>query len=220
MPWLVLVCHTARGDDLGALNTAGGELLFVAASAVDLLFPGDETLSPDGSLAHHAAETFLVPLAGLVFHLLVTCSEDLSAPVAFCGKLRVVTGSAVDLLHLAAELLVYKRHLALLAQETLLVPMLVLIRQILGINTNDLVAVIAGIGEDALVATGAVRMVIFQDIALTSETLIALPTAEVFRVPVLRHRLGVLAAIDAGPFPRRLDGRGGGSFRFSRKLRP
>lgn len=77
VPGLVLVRHAARSDDLVALDAAGGELLLVAASAVDLLLPGDEALGADSGLAHHAAEALLVPLARLVLHLLVAGSEDL-----------------------------------------------------------------------------------------------------------------------------------------------
>jgi len=89
---------------------------------------------------------------------------------------------------------------ALGAQEALLVPMLVLVRQVLGINADELVAVIAGVGEDALVTFGAVGMVVLEHIALASETLIALPAAEVLRVPLLIHRLREFAA-DAVPLP-------------------
>jgi len=109
MPWLVLVSHAARRDDLVTLDAAGCELLLVAASAVDLLVPRDERLGANRGLADDAAEAFFMPLAGLVFHLLVTCSEDLGAAVATRRKLRIVAGATVDLLHLAAELLVHQR---------------------------------------------------------------------------------------------------------------
>ena len=55
-----------------AFDASGGELLLVAARAVDLLLPGDETFGADGRLAHHATEAPLVPLPALVLHLLVT----------------------------------------------------------------------------------------------------------------------------------------------------
>lgn len=54
---------------LAALNTSCRELFLVASGAVYLLFPGYEALGTDGCLAHNAAETFLVPLSGLVLHL-------------------------------------------------------------------------------------------------------------------------------------------------------
>jgi len=109
VPRLVLVGHAAAGDDLVTLNTARGELLLVTARAVYLLLPRDEGLGANGRPAHAAAEALLVPLARLVLHLLVACAEDLGAAVAARGELRVVAGPAVDLLLLAAELLVHQR---------------------------------------------------------------------------------------------------------------
>lgn len=63
----------ARGAaHLVALNTPSGELVLVASGTVDLLLARDEALRADRVLADHAAEAFLVPLSGLVFHLLRT----------------------------------------------------------------------------------------------------------------------------------------------------
>lgn len=64
----------------------------------------------------------------------------------------------------------------------------------LGINSNDCIALLASVGEDALVALDAVRMFVSQHVALSSEALVAVPAAEVARMPVLRHGLCVLAA--------------------------
>jgi len=211
MPRLVLVGHAARGDDLVALDAAGGELLLVAASAVDLLLARDEGLGADGCPADTAAETLLVPLPGLVLHLLVAGPEDLGAAVAAGGELAVVAGAAVDLLHLAAELLVHQGDRALAAEEALLMPVLVFVRQILGIDADKRAAVVAGVGEDALVALGAVRVVVLQHVPLARERLVALPAAEVLAVPLLRHGLRVLAA-EAVPLGARVAGlhHGGG----------
>jgi len=131
VPRLVLIGHAPRGDDLITLDAPGGELLLVAGGAVYLLVPGDEALGADGRLADHAAEALLVPLPRLVLHLLVSCPEDLPTAVAAGGELRIVAGTAVDLLHLAAELLVHEGHLTVGAQEAFLVPVLIFVRQIL-----------------------------------------------------------------------------------------
>lgn len=64
----------------------------------------------------------------------------------------------------------------------------------LRVDTNDLIALFAAIGEDALVALDAERVLIPEDIALAREGLVTLPAAEVTAVPILVHRLGVLAA--------------------------
>lgn len=108
MPWVVLVGHTARGDDLTALDASSSELLLVAARTVDLLLTRDEALGADGGLAHTATEALLVPLTGLVLHLLVACSEDLSTSVAPGGELSIIARTTEDLLHLTAELLVHE----------------------------------------------------------------------------------------------------------------
>lgn len=194
MPGLVLVGHTARGDDLVALDASCSELVLVAGGAVDLLVPRDEAFGSDGRLAHAAAEAFLVPLPGLVFHLLVACPEDLSAAVTARGELGVIARAAEYLVHLGSKLFVHEGHLALVAQETFLMPVLVLVRQILGVDADRGVAVLAGVREDGLVALDAVGMVILQDVALPSEGLVALPAAEVARMPVLGHGFGVLPA--------------------------
>jgi len=55
------------------LDEAGGELLLVAAGAVDLLLVPDEGLGADRRLADAAGETLLVPLPRLVLHLLGAC---------------------------------------------------------------------------------------------------------------------------------------------------
>lgn len=54
-------------------------------------------------------------------------------------------------------------------------------------------ALLAAIGEYALVALDAVGMLVSQDISLTRQRLVALPAAEVAAMPVLVHRLSVLA---------------------------
>lgn len=69
--WQASFCCT----HLVALDAARGELLLVAAGAVDLLLPRYERLGANGHLADAAAEAILVPLTGFVFHLLGTCKR-------------------------------------------------------------------------------------------------------------------------------------------------
>lgn len=66
-----------------------------------------------------------------VTNVLLTGTEHLAAAIATRGKLRVVAIAAVDLLGLGAELFVHERDAAFVAQETGLMPMLLLVRQIL-----------------------------------------------------------------------------------------
>lgn len=63
----------------------------------------------------------------------------------------------------------------------------------LGVDADGLAALLAAVGEHALVALDAVGVVIAQHVALPGERLVALPAAEVPAVPVLVHRLRVLA---------------------------
>lgn len=63
----------------------------------------------------------------------------------------------------------------------------------LGVDANDLVALLARIGEHILVALDAVRMIVPDDVTLSGEALVALPAAEVSGVPVLVHGFCVLA---------------------------
>lgn len=73
------LCILRKGERLDfvlhlvALNASSGKLVLVARGAIDLLLARDEALSPDRVFAHHAAEALLVPLPGLVLHLLRTC---------------------------------------------------------------------------------------------------------------------------------------------------
>lgn len=63
---------------LVAFDASSSELIFVATGAVNFLFAGNEALSADGVLADAAAETLLMPLPGLVFHLFSTCNKTKS----------------------------------------------------------------------------------------------------------------------------------------------
>lgn len=136
VPWFILVSDSASLDDFGTFDTPGGELLFVAASAIDFLFSGDEALGADGGLAGTAREALFVPLTSLVFHLLGSCTEDLAASVASRSELGVVAVAAIDFLRLRSELLVDEGHSAFAAQEAGLVPVFVFVRQVLGVNTD------------------------------------------------------------------------------------
>lgn len=72
-------------------------------------------------------------------------------------------------------------------------PVLLLVRQVLGVDADGLGALLAGVGEHLLVALHAVGVLITQHVSLAGQRVVALPAAEVARVPVLVHGLGVLA---------------------------
>lgn len=64
----------------------------------------------------------------------------------------------------------------------------------LRVDSDDFVALLAGVGEYGFVAFDAVRVVIAQHIPLASQRLVALPAAKMCRMPVLIHGLRELAA--------------------------
>ena len=74
VPGVVAVGHSSLGDHLAALDALRRELLLVALGAVDVMLLGDEALGANGVLAGAADEALLVPLTGLVLHLLHTCT--------------------------------------------------------------------------------------------------------------------------------------------------
>jgi hypothetical protein len=196
VPWLVLVGHTASGNNLLAFTASSCEFFLVACSAVDVVIFGDKAFSSDCSFAQRTTETFVVPLLALVFHLFHARSENLATTVTPRGEGLVVAVSTEDPVVLGPKGLVDQGNLALVAQEALFVPVFVLIGQVLGVNAYGLAAVIARISESFFVALDAIGMLVFKNIPLACECLITLPAAEMVAVPVLVHGFGVLAGED------------------------
>jgi len=90
-----LVGHAALVDDILALCTTRGELLFVARDADHFVFFRDEALRPDGFRASHAAETMFMPLHAAILEFLHTCLEDISAVVASRSEQLIVARRTV-----------------------------------------------------------------------------------------------------------------------------
>jgi len=93
----------------------------------------------------------------------------------------------------------------------------ILVRQILGVDADGTVAIVARVGEQRFVALDAVGMLITQDVTLARQRLVALPAAEVSQMPILGHGLRVLTALRflrffrlLGHIGKLLDGGGGG----------
>ena len=103
------------------------ELVLVASSAVDIILLGNEGLGSNGVLANTADEALLVPLPGLVLHLLHPRLEDIVADDAPGSELGVVARAAVDPISFRYKLLVNKTCLTFTAFETALMPMLLFI---------------------------------------------------------------------------------------------
>ena len=66
----------------------------------------------------------------------------------------------------------------------------------LGVSTDWCLALLTGVGEQVLVALDAVGVLLAQDVAMARQRHVAVEAAEVSAVPVLLHRLGVLARED------------------------
>lgn len=64
----------------------------------------------------------------------------------------------------------------------------------LGVDPDDLAALLAVVRKHILVALDAVGMVVTQHIPLSGQAVVALPAAEVVVVPVLVHGFRVFAA--------------------------
>lgn len=65
-------------------------------------------------------------------------------------------------------------------------------RPYLGVDADGPAALLAGVGEDGFIAGDAVGVVIAEDVPLSCQALVALPTAEVLTMPVLVHGFGIL----------------------------
>lgn len=128
MPWFVLVCNSTSCDYLIAFDTSGSVFLFITSSTIDLLFAWYKRFGANGCFAYATGETFFMPLSRLVFHFLCARTEYFAAAIATRCKLRVVTIAAIDLLSFGTELLVHEGDTAFVAEETGLMPMLLLVR--------------------------------------------------------------------------------------------
>lgn len=96
MPWFILVGHTTTSYDLIAFDAPCGEFLFVTFRAIDFLLSWYEALSSNRNLAYAAAETFLMPLPGFVFHFLGSGPKYFVATIASRSKLIVIATTTVD----------------------------------------------------------------------------------------------------------------------------
>jgi len=199
MPGVITVGNPSLGYDLAALDALGGKFLLIALGTVDIVLLGDEGLGAYGVFTCAAHEALLVPLSGLVLHLLHSCFENISAPVTPGGELCVIAWSTVDSVSLGAELLVHEAGPALVAEEAGLMPVLLFIRQVLRVNTNDFSTFIAIVCKYIFITLYAVGMVVSQDIPVTCKAVVAVMAKHCFyfwflarlvlRLPEIRNNL-------------------------------
>lgn len=169
MPRSVLVSYSTLVDHPVALQTALSILFLVARNAHNFLVTWDETLDSDWLQAGLAGKALLVPLLASVFVLLHTCSEQSGASVAFGGIVVVMAVGAEESLVLVSERAIDQRHLTIAALEASLMPMLLLVRQILRVGSDGSLALFADIGEVRLIAIDAERLLIAEDVTVSSK---------------------------------------------------
>lgn len=80
-----------------------------------------------------------------------------------------------------------------MAKEALLVPVLVLVRQVLGVGSNFALALFAGVGEELFVAADAVWLFILENVAAAGQGFITVVAAKMISVKVLIHCSCILA---------------------------
>ena len=74
-------------------------------------------------------------------------------------------------------------------KEASLVPMFLLVRQILGVNTDDLAALVAVVGEHILVALDAVRVVIARGKMWYLFPCFRLTSTSLFQIRLIKHKM-------------------------------
>jgi len=74
-------------------------------------------------------------------------------------------------------------------------PVTILVRQILRIDADDTVAVVAAVGEHSFVAFDAIRMLVTQNVALARQRLVTLPAAKMTQMPILGHGFRVFPTL-------------------------
>eukprot|EP00914_Ancora_sagittata_P032073 GHVO01064998.1.p2 GENE.GHVO01064998.1~~GHVO01064998.1.p2 ORF type:complete len:197 (+),score=18.25 GHVO01064998.1:1064-1654(+) len=196
MPWGRLVCDAALVDHSIALHAALSVLFLIAGDADNLLVARDEALVANGLLADLAAEALLMPLLPFVLVLLHTSTKDILTSIASSSKVVVMAVSAIQLLILRSKGLIDQGILAVTTLEAFLMPMLLFVRQILGVGANRSLAFFARVGEEALVALDAVRMLLAQDVPVSGQVQVAVEATEVSAMPVLVHGACVFARKD------------------------
>lgn len=131
VPGVITVGHPTLGDNLTTLDALGGKLLLIALGTVNIMFLWYKALCAYWVLAGTAHETLLVPLPCLVLHLLHTSLEYVTTAITSGGKLCVIARSTVNPVRLTPELFVHETCPAFVTQETSLMPVLLLVRQVL-----------------------------------------------------------------------------------------
>jgi len=187
MERIALIRDSTFINNIRAFLAFLSEFLFITRYTDDIVILRDETLASDWLLADQTAKASLMPLLALVFKFLHTGFENVSASVTSWCKVVIMTVRAVNLFVLRSEMFIYKGLLTITTFEATFVPMLVFVRQILGLSANWFLAFFTCVGEIILVTFDTIRMLFSKDVTMTGQGLIAVPATEMTTVPILFH---------------------------------
>lgn len=193
VPRLLLIGHSARRDRLLAGGALVGELFLEAVHTEVCVVFGDEGLGADRLLTALTQEAGLMPTVPLILHLTRAWHDGLLAAAALGGVVVGVTLRTQQQLVFSSERFLHQGATALSTLKTLLVPVTILIRQVLAVAANRSGAALAAVGEQVLVALGAVLRVLLHDVLLPQQRVFAVVAVEAF----VRHH-GLVCSADEG----------------------
>lgn len=178
VPRLIPVGHSSLGQRLLAAGAAGGKFALVAGDAVIFVLLRDEGACSNGLLAAAADEAVLMPGLPVVLQLPRAWHDHLLAGHALGGELPAVAAVAEQLLPLAGEGLIRQGAVAAEAAEAALVVVAVLVVQLPAVVSNELLALVTGVGKVGVIAGDAERTAIALDVLAPVKRLLAAGTVE------------------------------------------
>jgi hypothetical protein len=185
MPGVIAVGHTTLGDHLAALDALSSKFIFVTFSTIDVVLLRDERLCSDRILASATDETLLMPLPCLVLHLLHACSENIATSIAPSSKLGIIASPTIDPVCLASKLFIDQAGSTFIAKEAGLMPVLLFVGQVLRVDADNLVALVAVVSEHIFVALDTVGVIFPQHIPVASKAVVAMVAEHDFYFVIL-----------------------------------
>lgn len=147
VPRSLLESHSSFANPFVALFASLSEVLGEAEFAIDFSIARNETVVHNQLVTFAALETVLVEFLFPKFVLFHARAKHLSAGVTSGGEVVVVTIGAEKFIVDCSEFFATERRTTVRANETLLMPMLILIRQILSTGANNCLALGTYVGE-------------------------------------------------------------------------
>ena len=167
--------------------------MLIAWHTINFAILGYEAFGADCRVTRKTEKTILVKLLTLVLHLFHAWLEYLRAFVTARRKRLIVTFATVQRVVLGTEWLVDERQLAHMTKKALFMPMLVLVREVLGVGADFFLALFTIVSKKLLVTFNAMRMFVFEYVTRARQRCVTVPTAKVVCVKVLIHPFRVFA---------------------------